>query len=648
MPTQTVSQSESNTSDLKKTSPKLIPQGFSEKLLMAVAIGLSVFQIYTAIFGMAEMQRVIHLVFILVILFLMYRGIGKPGEKSGVPTVDWICIALVVICFGYLIWNKDYILERIDYVTPVTRFELFAGIAGILLLLEGTRRVIGPSLPLLAVIFLIYAIFGHKIPGQLGHRGYSIDIIVEHTFLLREGIFGIPLAVASTYIFMFILFGTFLEKTGVSNFFLDLAMSLTGWTRGGPAKSAVVASAMMGTISGSAVANVATTGSFTIPLMKRTGYRSEFAGAVEAVASTGGQIMPPIMGAAAFVMAEFTGVGYLKILYHALLPALLYFLAVWFMVHFEACRTGLKGLPRKELPPLMPLLITRGYQILPVIVIVVVLFIGYSALMAALSGVVSVVLVGLVKQATRMKPGELMAVMDAGARRCVIVSAACACAGIAIGMITLTGIGMKLTSLIIFLSQGKLLIALLLTALCGMILGMGLPTTPTYIIMAALLAPAMVKLGVHLIAAHFFIFYYGIIAVITPPVALASYTAAGIADGKIMTTALIAVKLGITAYIVPLMFAYSQELLLIGSPIKILLSLFTSVTGVFFLSAGIQGWLLGPIRSVERFILIPFALVLIWPEWITDSIGLVVCSAILIRQYIFNRKINSQNLTSEI
>ena len=314
---------------------------------MAVGIGLSVFQIYTAIFGMAEMQRVIHLVFILVILFLMYRGIGKPGEKSGVPTVDWICIALVVICFGYLIWNKDYILERIDYVTPVTRFELFAGIVGILLLLEGTRRVIGPSLPLLAVIFLIYAIFGHNIPGQLGHTGYSIDIIVEHTFLLREGIFGIPLAVASTYIFMFILFGTFLEKTGVTNFFLDLAMSLTGWTRGGPAKSAVAASAMMGTISGSAVANVATTGSFTIPLMKRTGYRSEFAGAVEAVASTGGQIMPPIMGAAAFVMAEFTGVGYLKILYHALLPALLYFLAVWFMVHFEACRTGLKGLPRR-------------------------------------------------------------------------------------------------------------------------------------------------------------------------------------------------------------------------------------------------------------------------------------------------------------
>jgi len=415
-------------------------------------------------------------------------------------------------------------------------------------------------------------------------------------------------------------------------------MSLTGWTRGGPAKSAVAASAMMGTISGSAVANVATTGAFTIPLMKRTGYRPEFAGAVEAVASTGGQIMPPIMGAAAFVMAEFTGVGYLKILYHALLPALLYFLAIWFMVHFEACRIGLTGLPRQDLPPLMPLLISRGYQILPIIVIVVVLFIGYSALMAAFSGVVSVVLVGLVKKATRLSPKEFIDILDIGARRCVIVSAACACAGVAIGMITLTGIGMKLTSLIIYLSHGKLLIALILTAFCGMILGMGLPTTPTYIIMAALLAPAMVKLGVHLMAAHFFIFYYGIIAVITPPVALASYTAAGIAEGKIMITALNAVKLGITAYIVPLMFAYSQELLLIGTPVEIFFSLVTSVTGVFFLSAGIQQWLLRPMGTVERMLLIPFSLVLIWPEWITDGIGMIGCLAILIRQFVLNRR----------
>jgi TRAP transporter 4TM/12TM fusion protein len=343
------------------------------------------------------------------------------------------------------------------------------------------------------------------------------------------------------------------------------------------------------------------------------------------------------MGAAAFVMAEFTGVSYLKIIFHAFLPAMLYFLAVGAMVHFEACRLGLIHMEgnRKQSAALTQL-ISQGYKLIPIAVIVAFLVIGYSAIMAAFSGVVSVVVIGLfVKETRRNFFNNILRSLNLGGQACLPVSAACACAGVAIGMITLTGIGLKLTSLIVYVSQGNLFLALFMTALCGMVLGMGLPTTPTYIIMSALLAPAMMKLGVNMIAAHFFIFYYGILAVITPPVAVASYTASGMAESRIMPTALNAMKLGITAYIVPFMFAYAPQLLLIGSPGKVVLSIITSVTGVIFLAAAAEGWLMKRLHIIQRIVLLPGALILIFPGFLTDTIGMVVCFGMLGMQYLF-------------
>ena len=494
------------------------------------------------------------------------------------------------------------------------------------------------ALPLMAVVFVLYALVGPYLPGPLAHRGIAPETLIDQMYLVTEGIFGIPLGVSATYIILFIIFGAFLERSGVGEFFIQLANAIAGGARGGPAKVAVVSSAMFGSISGSAVANVVTTGAFTIPLMKRVGYRPHFAGAVEAAASTGGQIMPPVMGAAAFVMAEFMGIPYLEVCKHALIPALLYFVAVLASVHFEALRTGLRGLPKEELPPLGRTLLRGGHMLLPVVIIVGLLIMGYTPMYAAIVATASTVVLSWLRKETRMGPRAIWDALERGAVNTLTAASACACAGIIIGVVALTGLGLKFTSVVLAVAAGNLLPALFLTMIAGLVLGMGLPTTPAYIVMAALLIPALMSMGVNMVAAHMFAFYFAIISAITPPVALASYAGAGVAKADSWQTGIAAVKLGATAYIVPFMVAFSPALLLIGSPDETIRSVLTAIIGVVCLAGGLQRYLLTRANLVEALLLLAAAFTLIDPNLMTDVVGLGFLAAAVVLQRLRMRK----------
>jgi TRAP transporter 4TM/12TM fusion protein len=495
-----------------------------------------------------------------------------------------------------------------------------------LMILEATPRATGWALPVTAILFVAYGL-------TLGNQ--SFGIMLDQLYLTTEGIFGIPIYVSATYVMLFILFGAFVERSGAGQLFMDFALAIAGHTSGGPAKVAVISSSLFGTVSGSAVANVMTTGTFTIPLMKRTGYRPAFAGAVEAVASTGGQLMPPIMGAAAFVMAEFLGVSYLTVAVFAILPAVLYYVAVFMAVHFEAKRIGLVGIPKADLPRLREVFVERGHLAIPLFVIIAVLLTGYSAAYAALCGIASVIPSTWLRASTRktFTPLAIVEALEAGARNTVVVALACACAGLVIGVITLTGLGLTFTGVVLALSQNSLLLALLLTMVAGIILGMGLPTTPAYIVQVALLVPALVKLGVRVEAAHLFVLYFAVLSAITPPVALAVYAANGISRGTLMETSWAAVKLGMTGYIIPFMFVFGPSLLLIGDGVEVLEAAITATIGVICLAASLHGYFFfGPTRIWERLLLIVAAFVLIKPGLASDLVGLVLIAVTIASQ----------------
>ncbi len=411
----------------------------------------------------------------------------------------------------------------------------------------------------------MYSYFGPYFPGFLAHRGYSIQRIVSHMYFTTEGILGIPLGVSASFIFLFILFGAFLEKTGIGKLFIDIADAIAGWAAGGPAKVAVITSALEGTVSGSSVANTVGSGSFTIPMMKKLGYRPEFAGAVEAAASTGGQIMPPVMGAAAFLMAEFTNTPYIEIAKAAAIPACLYFFGIFIEVHFEAKRCGLKGMSRDQLPKFMEVLLKRGHLFVPLVAIIYVLIEGYTPTYAALVGLGLSIVAGMITKATRMSPWDIITALQAGARGAVGVAMACATAGIIVGVVTLTGIGLKMANGLVEIAGGNLFFTLFFTMITSLILGMGVPTTANYVITSTIAAPALVMLGVPMLAAHLFVFYFGIVADITPPVALAAYAGAGIAKSNPFWTGVTATKLAIGAFIIPYIFVYNPAMILIGT-----------------------------------------------------------------------------------
>jgi len=481
------------------------------------------------------------------------------------------------------------------------------------------------------VVFLIYAV-------TLG--GTDLEPLAEQLYMGTEGIFGIPIYVSATYVMLFIVFGALVERTGTGQLFMDFAMSLTGQSAGGPAKVACLTSGMFGTVSGSAVANVMTTGTFTIPLMKRIGYKPAFAGAVEAVASTGGQIMPPIMGAAAFIMAEFLGVSYLTVTLFALLPALLYYLALFMTVHFEAKRLGMKGLPRSELPRLGQVLSERGHLFLPLVIIIGTLLAGYSAPFAALCGIASTIPTALLRKSTRqyVRIDNILGALEAGARNTVQVALSCACAGIVIGVIYLTGLGLEFTDLVLSAASNHMLIALLLTMVAGIVLGMGMPTAPAYIMQTALLVPALVKLGVQVEAAHMFVFYFAILSAITPPVALAVYAANGISRAGLWDSSVDSLKLGAAGFIIPFMFVFGPSLLLIGEPLQIALTATSASIGIICLAGGLSGYFIGLASAWQRVLLVAAALVLIKPGLVTDALGVGLIGIVVAAQILETRR----------
>ncbi|MDD7678059.1 MAG: TRAP transporter permease, partial [Anaerovibrio sp.] len=482
--------------------------GIMAKIISAIAISFSVFQLYTAFFGVldAQLQRAVHLGFALALSYLLYPTC-KSWSRSRLHPLDALLAVLGAASPAYIVIMYRELAMRAGLITTP---DLVVGVIGVLLVIEATRRVVGIPMVVVVTAFIVYAFAGPHMPGVLSHRGLTPEQLVGHLYFTTEGIFGIPLGVSSTFIFLFILFGAYLESTGLGKFFIDIANAIAGWASGGPAKVAVLSSALMGTVSGSSVANVAGTGSFTIPMMKKLGYRKEFAGAVEAASSTGGQLMPPVMGAAAFLMAEFVGVPYIEIVEAAVIPAILYFAGLWLGVHLEAKRTNLKGVPREQLPKAWVIFKERGHLAIPLIVIVYLLVTGYTPMRAALVAIVLSIAVSALKKSTRMKPIEIIRGLEAGARNVLGVAIACAAAGIIIGVVTKTGVGLKLASGLLALSGGYLLPTMFFTMITSLILGMGVPTTANYVITSTIAAPALLQMGVPVLAAHMFVFYFGI------------------------------------------------------------------------------------------------------------------------------------------
>lgn len=613
-----------------KESNAAAHKGLLAKFVSALAIAFSVFQLYTAVFGVldAQLQRAVHLGFGLALVFLLFPTRRKHSPELHIE--DYILAFLGAAAPAYIFIEYQQLVLRAGTVTTM---DFAVGAVGLLLVIEATRRVVGIPMLVVVTAFLAYAFAGPYMPGMLAHRGLTPQQLIGHLFFTTEGIFGIPLGVSSTFIFLFILFGAYLESTGLGRFFIDLANAIAGWASGGPAKVAVLSSGLMGTVSGSSVANVVGTGSFTIPMMKKLGYDKEFAGAVEAAASTGGQLMPPVMGAAAFLMAEFVGVPYIDVVKAAIIPAVLYFAGVWLGVHFEAKRKNLKGVPREELPKASVILKERGHLAIPLVVIIYLLVSGYTPMRAALFAIVLSIAASSLRASTRMKPMEIIKGLENGARNILGVLVACASAGIIIGVVTKTGVGLKLASALLELSGGMLLPTMFFTMITALLLGMGVPTTANYVITSTIAAPALVQMGIPVLAAHMFVFYFGIIADVTPPVALAAYAGSAISGGNPLMTGVNASKLAIAAFIIPYVFVLNPVVLMVNAtPLALVQTLVTAVIGMIAVSSSLIGFLANDMRMVERLILFAAGIMMIIPGGVTDAAGLAILVACIVFQ----------------
>ncbi|MCL6610580.1 MAG: TRAP transporter permease [Peptococcaceae bacterium] len=595
--------------------------GFISRVVAALAVAFSLFQLYTANFGTfdAQIQRAVHLSFALSLVYLLY-----PARRSWPRNrLHWLDAVLAVLAAATPIYIVKFYQELVLRAGIMTPADIVAGTLGVFFVLEAARRVVGWPIVIVASIFLVYAFAGPYIPGIFAHQGVDLEHLVGHLYFTTEGVFGIPLGVSSTFIFLFILLAAFLDRTGMGQFFIDLANAIAGWAAGGPAKVAVLSSALEGTVSGSSVANTVGSGSFTIPMMKSLGYRPEFAGAVEASASTGGQLMPPIMGAAAFLMIEFINVPYVTIIKAALIPAILYFTGIWIGVHLEAKKQGLRGIPREQLPRIGKLLLERGHLLIPLMAIIYLLVEGKTPMSAALWAIYLAVAASFLRKDTRLSPGGIIGGLEQGARGALGVIIACATAGIIIGVITKTGLGLKLASSLIDLAQGLLLPTLFFTMITSIILGMGVPTTANYVITSTIAAPAVVQMGVPVLAAHMFVFYFGIIADVTPPVALAAYAGAGIARGNPLLTGIQASKLAVAAFLVPYIFVLSPSLLLINATFTDVLHMaVTSIIGMIGVGAAVSGYLITFATRLERVLFFAGGILLIDPNMLTDLSGL--------------------------
>ena len=605
--------------------------GIVRYAVTVISVLMALYHMWAIGFGSPEAfyYRGTHLLFALVLLFLIYRRSGAATETPS--PLDYVLLLVGIAPILYLFYYYEYFVTRIFYIDDLSWSDMLMGTIMTLIVLEATRRVIGWALPITAIVFLVYGMFIAQLEPMR---------MMDQLYMTTEGIFGIPLSVSAAYVLIFVLFGAFMERTGTGQLFMDFAMALTGHAAGGPGKVSVFSSSLFGTISGSAVANVMVDGPITIPLMKRSGFQPHFAAGVEAVASTGGQIMPPIMGAAAFVMAEFMGVSYGQVIIWALIPAILYYLACFCAVHFEAKRRGLVGVPRSELPKMKNVLSERGHLFIPVLIILYVMYSGYSAPMSALAGTLACFPVALLRKSTRgyVTFANVIDAMADGAKNSLPVALACACAGIVIAVVTLSGLGIVFTQFVIGLAKDTLLAALVLTMCAGIVLGMGMPTTPAYIIMTALLVPAIIKLGVVVPAAHMFAFYFAILSAITPPVALAVFAAAGLAKADLWSSGWAAMKIGFAGFIVPFMFVYEPALLMIGDWPTILSSCATATIGIVLFAAGLHGFLIAPASLLQRVLLVAGGFLLIKPGIVTDLIGAALACVVIVAQWPAHRQ----------
>lgn len=608
------------------------PERKTNLVITAVSAAMGIFHVYTAFFGVltALWQRSIHLTFGFLICYLTVVGGASLKREKIFPL---IAAGASLFCLGHFIVNFQAMILRFGEPDAL---DLAVGTMLIVLVLDFARRSVGNILPGIAVVFLLYAVAGPYLPGMLWHRGYDVTRIIYQISLSTEGIFGTPLGVSASYVFIFVLFGAFLEITGAGQFYIDFAVKAVGGSAGGPAKAAVVASSLFGSVSGSAVANVAGTGAVTIPLMRSIGYRPEFAAAVEAVASTGGQIMPPLMGAAAFIMAEILAVPYYKVALGALIPALIFYGTVFTMVHCRAKVLGLSGAARDSLPPMKTLLREQGTFFIPLLVLIYFMIIAqYSVMKAAVYSLLATVLVGFFKK--RMGWRDILGAFESGARVSLVVIASTACAGIIVAVMNLTGLGMKFSSLVLAAGGNSLLLVLIMIMLASLLLGMGLPTTPAYLILAVLGAPTLVKLGVEPLAAHLFVFYFGCMSMITPPVGLAVYAASCIAEADFWKTSKHALLLALPAFLVPYMFVFHPSLVGLGDMVSVLSAAASGLLGAVILGAGLSGWYFRKVSLPERGVLCAAGILLILPGWLSNVSGILLALAV----WVFRKKLKN-------
>lgn len=605
-------------------------------ILKWVGFCLSIYQITIGLVGTPT--SLIHrpLTVGILMLFLFLKD-EKDGKKS--KWGDWVlAIASLLVCL-YAVVNANWFLSRFPYLTPVKLSEYTYGIALILLVLEAGRRSMGWVMPTIGLVMILYALFGHLLGGALWHTQFKLSTVIEQITMTTEGIWGSPTHSAVTVVFMFVLFGAVLNSTGTGEFFMDLSLCLTGRFCGATAKTAVVSSGLMGMIQGSSISNVVTTGTFTIPAMKKAGFPDYFAGAVETVASCGGQIMPPVMGAAAFIMADFTGIQYSSIIKYALIPAILYYACTMLQVHFRSKKLGMSGLPKEEIPNFWHMMKEKGVFLIPVILVIVLLMEGYTAMRAGFIAIVTNLVLALIFSRNRKEMlKKLLHELQNAPEQMTTVAAAVTNAGIIIGVLFMTGLGTRLSSLVVALAGGKLIIGLVLGMLVAIILGMGMPTSGAYIVMATLIAPGLMELGLSQIQAHMFVFYFACMSMLTPPVAIAAYAAAGIAKANPSKVGFAAWRLALAAFVVPYMFAYGPELLMCGTVAESIIPFITAMLGCLCLASALEGYMLEDLSIPFRVLCGVAALLLINTGTVTDIIGICILTLVFIFQYARRKK----------
>ncbi|HPY12138.1 MAG TPA: TRAP transporter permease [Sphaerochaeta sp.] len=626
-------------------------RGPVEQIITVLFLIWSVYQIWANTIGVVDAMamRTWHLLFLLVFTFLLFPAYKSERRIRTIPPVfDIVLLALTAVAFFYLLTNYVSVAKRGGYLNKADLW--IAGIT-MLLVFEAARRACR-SLAILGLIFLLYNFLGQFIPGTLGHVGFSLKRVLTIMIWGSQGIFGVGIGVSATYIFLFVLFGAYLKYSGFSQFINDISLTLVGQTAGGPAKVAVIASALLGMINGSAIANVATTGTITIPMMKKTGYKKEFAGAVEAVASTGGQFTPPIMGAVGFVMAEFLGVSYTKVLVAAALPAFLYYLSLMFAVHFEAKKLGLSGLSKENIPDALVVLKQQGHLLIPLVVLLGLLALGFTPLYSAVISIFATIGASWLRKETRMTWRIIVQATVEGARSAITVGMSCAIIGVIIGTVSLTGLGLSFGYLVLrIVGNGQLYLGGLMVMLMSTVLGMGVPGVAAYVIVSTVSVPVLIQGGAIPMAAHMFCLIYACLSNITPPVAMSSYVASGIADSDMTKTSLIAVKLGLTGFILPFFFL-GNPILLLGtvegaSVLLTVRAVLTSSVGVIVLAAGLEGYLFDRLKIAGRILLIGAGLLFIEPKLATDLLGLALTLVVVVAQ-LMNRSSNNTRIRSQV